>query len=209
VRSHHEMIRVSDRRVCYPQFRQDNQPSRKARKLPGFTPTSNKHAPGKYHPRNVPISQQQLRSPTIAMCPNVSLPPTASPEHVHNHETAPLTHCDATNGVLWFLTSYVVPASLQKAPTVQHHLQPTEAQSRLCVHATLLARSPIRRLKSSPCHAPCPPPLPCPRRHGSRARAAARPQARGGRWPRTEAGWRQRPTARAQRWRHLPRCHGR
>jgi hypothetical protein len=56
-----EMIRVSDRSVCYPQYRQANQPTRKARKFPGFTPTSNKHAPGKYHPRNVPISPPPCR----------------------------------------------------------------------------------------------------------------------------------------------------
>ena len=39
VRSHHEMIRVSDRRVCYPQFSQDNQRPGK----PGSFRASHRH----------------------------------------------------------------------------------------------------------------------------------------------------------------------
>ena len=53
VRSHHEMIRVSDRRVCYPQFRQDKQLVPESPETSGLTSmhqesTIRMQAPGKY-----------------------------------------------------------------------------------------------------------------------------------------------------------------
>ena len=53
VRSHHEMIRVSDRRVCYPQYRQDKQLVPESPETSGLTSmhqesTIRMQAPGKY-----------------------------------------------------------------------------------------------------------------------------------------------------------------